>query len=630
MNNDINEYVRKIFQQNFIEYYVIFGKNGLLYAQRNYIQLVLNPIERDLKTGKKDIDIKARLEEYLKTQFTEEQRKEFNDLKQYVMNILNESKVNLVRLRFNSDIYDHIVGQIVAEIRLQNSKSGVVLNDLIIRNYNRICLEYYDLICEKVIQTMYEKYVKIRLINEYDIDDENFINDIQTVYIKYTKGLLKNKDSLKDEFKKDIDILYDKYKNLKKNIGVSEEKLTKDMQAIYKYIKAPMKKEFGIEDENLIKSVVNLMFVREKREFLSKVRTIISSRTLISRKVSDYINEYISKNSTMVSEENKVEVKDKKSVLSQNIASVLPPSVQMPRIRNQVSTIGYIMKYIKENVIDVVDDKTLLVAARDIDKYFREKEKFSTKKILSSECRDLIIYNYHRWVFKHQSVECPGVVNDLPKQGNKRKSSTAIIAMVLAAVMAFGAGKITKNVKDSKAMDMVEGMYGFNYSSGSVMDNKVNDLVNDYNELMYMYDDENYATLVFYEAYRDNLSDRDMDILFHRVVNGMLESGRYRYLTDDYSECVCYLDFIYDRLYDMGFTSIKEDKYQNALRAYKMFNYPNLYGVAGSFSEENRAIIDEVKDKYVEYCEKYKLELGYKLIEDRDDFFTSDGVRRSH
>ena len=92
----------------------------------------------------------------------------------------------------------------------------------------------------------------------------------------------------------------------------------------------------------------------------------------------------------------------------------------------------------------------------------------------------------------------------------------------------------------------------------------------------------------------------------------------------------CYLDFIYDRLYDMGFSEIRENKYVDLLNAYMKAKNENQYrDPVQSLNGGQQRLLNKILDKYEELSEQYLLEFGVLLGDKNIVLEATSSVRRS-
>ena len=119
-----------------------------------------------------------------------------------------------------------------------------------------------------------------------------------------------------------------------------------------------------------------------------------------------------------------------------------------------------------------------------------------------------------------------------------------------------------------------------------------------------------------------------MDNMLSEIKRDVRNNDSYRNLSGSIMYNGCYLDFMYDRLYEMGFEEIVDNKYQDLLNDYVELKNKHPYeNVVKYLSPSQERLLEKVRDKYVELSEEYFVELG-KLL-GTDEYNISDSSRRS-
>ena len=121
-----------------------------------------------------------------------------------------------------------------------------------------------------------------------------------------------------------------------------------------------------------------------------------------------------------------------------------------------------------------------------------------------------------------------------------------------------------------------------------------------------------------------------MDNMIDEIKKDISTKAEYNDLMNSLRGNGCYLDFIYDRLYDMGYTEIKDSKYTELLSSYMKTKKEHRYKDPVEYlSFSQQRLLNKVISKYEELSEQYLLEFGVLLGDQNIVFESTSSVRRS-
>lgn len=127
------------------------------------------------------------------------------------------------------------------------------------------------------------------------------------------------------------------------------------------------------------------------------------------------------------------------------------------------------------------------------------------------------------------------------------------------------------------------------------------------------YGEDKFYGISFAEAYMNIQMDNKlvlMEDLFREVkALSIMDSSHFNFAVQLTGKS-CFLDYMYSSLEKMGFSEIKEEKYQALLEAYKQdrMNHPDDNNYQLRLSPEQLELLQEVEDKYVELYKKLLVE----------------------
>lgn len=384
--------------------------------------------------------------------------------------------------------------------------------------------------------------------------------------------------------------------------------------------------------------------------------------TDICDRIRNYVSSYISDNIVLLTDINNVEVEDKVINLVLKTTYINSMDLFMGRCDKKINNIAIknrednkskrlsempdTIKYIKKVAEIYTEDKELVdkIASR-VDMDLRD-EGLIPSEIVSGKndmkIRKLFNDYYHksRHLFIYNSIEQDDVPSRIEVVRDKKNINKIIaellIASTLLGVISYGSYNIGKIIGNDKAMDNVKKFDSYSYSdfNSIYVDSfkfTAENIVNTFDNYR-KFDDSNFAYLGFYRAFKS----ANMQRLY--VMDNMIEEIKdIIYMNEEYTDLMnvirkngCYLDFIYDRLYDMGFTEIRDEKYFDLLSAYiDAMNDHKYKDPIEYLSTSHQRMLNKILTKYEELSEQCLLEFGVLLGEQNVVLEVTNTARRS-
>lgn len=232
---------------------------------------------------------------------------------------------------------------------------------------------------------------------------------------------------------------------------------------------------------------------------------------------------------------------------------------------------------------------------------------------------------------RNSSVKVKGKPDKIKKNSTKRKITKTISSLLLLATLlnvgSYVVNTIVDNVNEANAINRYENFNDFNYSRFFLNDeeryesmaNYVIDYYLDVQEL----DNQHYYSMGFYNLLSSgHLTDEELDIVLRLVQEKISQRDDCAELEAIFFNNLSYLDFIYNRLIAMGCEEITDQRYQNAILAYKQSNFANRYGIpADNLYQYEKDLIKEIKELYEKYNRDYMIELGKMVQFDGNTYY---------
>ena len=318
--------------------------------------------------------------------------------------------------------------------------------------------------------------------------------------------------------------------------------------------------------------------------------------------------------------------------------------------------VNYIYDYLNKIASEEITENQLVVFSKEVkDILMSSKYTYNSTDILEHKC-DLLIKNLYLkkyssylgnnredWVVEY-SKKKKNKSNELPRYEPVKKRIQQFISrlLVISSLLSLGSYAIIKQNKKSNDLELIDiaksldssFSYSINHSSDLLerldYESACISVINYYNILKQH--GSQYINLCFYNAYNDGLRLEEMDKLLKMVKNVTSNDENYAELNNVLGDDICYLDFIYNSLVQMGCEEIKDEKYLNAIVSYKQSYYGNLYGIASDYHipREEKEVIDNLLKLYEEYSRNCQIELGNKVMEQEEDAISlsSNGSKR--
>lgn len=370
----------------------------------------------------------------------------------------------------------------------------------------------------------------------------------------------------------------------------------------------------------------------------------------LCNEMRDYIKKYIVKNIYPMNNINEVEiseiiVKDIMTSKKYNCFDLLMGKYDKLIVQyanqyknnieqNRPNSVEYIYQYIKENFDDIDDENELYLYANAIDDVLRSKYIFS-EEIVSHEYDSNISQIYCGFMMRRNSVKQEDVPEKIEHKTKTIKIPLSLLkiigATILSLVVVVPMGiKVVNDTKLDIANKTISKIDDFEYSrihtiytdgfrdtASNVL--KFYDNFKDYGE-------GDYYNLGFYRAYESVKENRlaVMDRMLSIVKNEARKDKNYSEFSDFLSGYSCYLEFMCDRLYEMGFKKITDSKYYDAVSAYRGAsfraneNQTPMDVLREEGQDEVIKTIYQISEEYIEYCNDAVINLA-GIIEDAKD-----------
>lgn len=302
--------------------------------------------------------------------------------------------------------------------------------------------------------------------------------------------------------------------------------------------------------------------------------------------------------------------------------------------KNRPNSATYIFKIIL-NEDETLEDYVIQAYAAKIEQILRNRGLHASD-IVSGKYDNEIVVLYRRIVMRNNSVK----TDEAPRKGNnpnkmkhtpnKRKwwfGQRFLIIVALLASLGIGSfgyavvDGIVDGVKGHNAGQAVNNFDGYSYT---LIHTKYTDAykptaqnVLDFYSKVCEFGDSNYDCLGFYRAY-SNVADNRlaiMDNMLSLVKNNARQNDKYSGLYNLIGNSSCYVEFACDRLVDMGCEEIQNEKYAEAVAAYKDAKI-DANGDEIPFnllSKKDQRLIEKIMEMYREYSEQWQIELGVLL-----------------
>lgn len=296
--------------------------------------------------------------------------------------------------------------------------------------------------------------------------------------------------------------------------------------------------------------------------------------------------------------------------------------------------VNYVYEYVKNIVlIHYPDsDEGLLNTCTTVVYNNLIKNGYNANEIVGTNMRKVIISYVNEFFVRRElsfnmmenSVKKDNVFSKIKANRNTINISSTIVGLALVATLVGVVGyDYYQDYVDNRNENIIENvsvMDNYRYSNISnihmdVFKRTSNNLINTFDEYC-KFDDKNFHYLGFYQTYReiDQNSLYVMDKMLVQIEKDTKNDIEHRNLYNVIRYNACYLDFMYDRLYEMGFEEVKDKKYQDLLSIYIKLRYAHPYDDLYEYLlPAQRKLLDKVKDKYDKLSCGYLVQLGELL-----------------
>ena len=383
----------------------------------------------------------------------------------------------------------------------------------------------------------------------------------------------------------------------------------------------------NVNMDDMLKYIVIKMFINYDYQFIMDVKNMNVDGSvrndnivkIILKYKSEYFLSFKKDNSSNEYNEDKLEIDENYGYeYVKNIALIHYPDTDVDLLNSCVNVVYNKLIRYGYDVFDIVRTDMRKVIISYVDDYFNLR-KLNGKML-------------------ENSVKCDGISSRMKFNRSTSSMSSSIIALVLVATLVCGFGyksyQKCVDVRNENIISNVSIIDDYRYSDidsiySYTFDRTCDNLINTFYEYS-KFGDEKFCYLGFYQTYRkiNNNNLYVMDKMFDQIEMNIKGDVNYRNLYDLIRYNACYLDFMYDRLYEMGFDEIKEKRYQDLLRDYVKLRYAHPYDdLYEYFLPEERKLLDKVREKYDELSEIYLVQLGELL--GNDEYQNDVGVVKS-
>lgn len=229
-----------------------------------------------------------------------------------------------------------------------------------------------------------------------------------------------------------------------------------------------------------------------------------------------------------------------------------------------------------------------------------------------------------RNLMKKQSVINNSTPNKFRVYPDRKKINRMLATLLVVGTLVGSASGLIYNTYNkynyNKAISTVNEWEGYDYSNiytiyTDAYKPTAKNVVDKYDDYA-SFENDDYEYLGFYRAYSSVKQDRlyIMDNMLKFVKSDDSENGKQ--IKEDLKTTSCYLEFMYDRLIDMGYTGIDKRDFNKLLDEYlKVKNEHRGSEAVQYLSSKSKRLVEKIRDKYIEYSEKYLEEFGNMLMD---------------
>jgi len=577
MNQNAFMYVRGYILKNYPMY-----SDKILSVRNDFLPFLVDSIHKEyglksLNQGMADEKIDQLISDYIRDNFDDEMWNSFNNLCEYVKSILTDkynSWIDMISDELLNFIVKDVVLSVIDADDFEYSKyMDGSYNQKFLVAFEQQSDKFYDTCCNHIKRVLidndvdrnysdstYNYLLHLMMLEMLKVDDiKNFKSGIHDNLIisKYMKTLKKAKNDVRRYVR---DVIYEK-----------EFLLGTSVDDVFKYIEYAIftTGKFNIED-------------------------------LLNGELDNYIVDYVN------SKKKSIDINDIKIYIFRIIQS-----------SNGFDLSNQELLQIADNILNILYSNNC--SLRDIQIGRHDSD---IKKILD------------RIMMKRFSIENDNSPKKVKHKTKKKKMpfslKNLIITAVCVSVLVPGA-YFVKDVVDSaryiaadyslSKFDDYPYTWIYSPDNDMVFPTAVNAL-DFYNKVKESGIDDNdvYCYLGFHTAYSYASVGQDilyvMDEILDNAQSSCMNNEEYSDVYGKIKNYSCFLEFAMDRLYDMGYESIRDDKYVEALNAYKDAQRKSIDETPMDIiSDDHYKIVEDIMDKYGKYCRKATVEFSNLLPE---------------
>lgn len=579
MDSKIFGYVKNYVQEK----YPIYA-NNIINTNNNFLPFLVGVISKECSSkevcsGVADRMLDYKIEEYARINMGSLYNRFINLNNKVLASITRKCKIDSIKIT-TADIKS--IARDVT-VNLINNNDNNISEDLIISSFinklEELSNKVFDYVSKKVSKQAYNKKINR---STYIYLSSEMVFDLLS---KYSSEEI-------------ISGLYDDL-ILKQNKELFEMTRKKAVDEIKKIVNG-MEQLFGVSDSVVVSHIDKEIFE------LGKLNVV----DLFEGKLDDYIVKYAEK--------------------SKNINGV--GSVRK-YVFDLISKISYSSRYTDEELKffrDLVLNK------------LREKE-FGSQAILSGAFDEDISDMFAMETIAYNSIKNNKAPNEIEHITRKRKVPKHLLIIVLIAVLLSASNPVIKEIKYQNAAEFVDVYDDYDYDDDDVIgihsidNNEVLPIavstLNFYNNLKNVgIDDKNYCYLGFHDAYLSLKDDKlyIMDRILYYAQREAKDNPEYLEVYEGIKEDSCFLEFVVNRLRDMGCKKINDSKYMEVLEAYKSaMRDSDVDKPWDGLTDSQRIVIEYgIIGMYNDYCKDSTIKLSRVLPEIEKTEAIDDSVRR--
>lgn len=574
MDYKITRYVIEYVKKNYAEYAGLLFK-GTMLSKGTLLSSVMNDVAdtysvNEIIDGKADYFIEMKINAILASDLRESYD-DYNELYSHINSLLlMKYKDVWFKNNANKDVFRQLVRDSIVDVcklsdydyklYLKPSKADLIIDDFINKSD-----KIYDDCFKRIVGILDRCGVKAGCnLKTYDVLLENVVYEMLESY-------------------NIIDIVNGSYdKEILKQYKLCLDKLKNEVSDYVKSVIYKIDLPFGIDVNTSVRNMTNSIFNVGEYNVMD----------LFNGKLDNYI---------------------------------VAAAKRVRKLDNIINARKYILKKITNMNSIEFTEKQLEAISDEILELLRNKYQFGLDMVVAGKCDDVIAKLFDKKKMVYASIEVDDKPRRVRHKSKKKKmpiqqkflSIVGVIA-ILSVITPITYNAVEGQVQYYSAVSSMEHYIDYSYPGIYSPDNnnviptaiKALDFYN--NVKASGYDNGMFCYLGFYSAYDSVRQDKlyVMDEIYRRAVIEACYDDEYIDIREEIRNDSCFLDFVARRLYEMGFVEIKQDKYVDAINAYKKAeNNPDVEIPMNSdmISKEHKDVIEEIMKLYREYSKKYVL-----------------------